>query len=212
MIKNVFPIPIWEASYTEYNKEETVEKFYNYLDLVGTNRDNIYIPDSDTTANDRSADTSLVTEMGTPLLFKWIVKQIRYYHDYCQYSKVAPVTDEMNSWKEQFGAVWATSGPKGGHLIHHNHNPALTAGVFYVDASPEQGNLHLLNPNDATIGKSMFQTWDRYPHKHHEVLAETGKLVLFPGWLYHFVPKNPTDKNRLAIGFVTRNVAISVQD
>lgn len=195
MIKDIFPTKIYEAFYPEYNKQETVVKFNNYIAQVGTNRDNKYILDSDTTGDpnitDPSQATDVIMNMGTESLFEWIHLQIQSYCEQCDYAN----TDV------KITSAWATSAPKGGYLPLHNHNPALIGGVFYIDASPEQGNLNLLNPMDMIVGRSFFKRWDNYPNKFFQVLAESGKLVLFPGYMYHEVDKNPTEKRRLAIGF-----------
>ena len=202
MIKNIFPTKIWETTYPGYNKEETVRKFDEYIERVGTNRYNWIIADSDTTAhplppsketNKYIVDyTDLKLGFGSPELFDWINTQIVEYHKHCGYSR--PETFEI-------AGAWATSTPKGGYLELHNHNPRITAGVFYVDASSEQGDLHILNPNEMVIGKNQYYDGYDFPDKWYQFPVQSGKLVLFPGYIYHYVPKNPTENARKIISF-----------
>jgi len=96
--------------------------------------------------------------------------------------------------------LWATATKRGGFHASHNHNPVPVAGVFYVEASPEEGNLFLENPLDLVLGKSAYQSSTQTPTRfNYEVEAKSGKLVLFPGWMKHFTRPNPTDNLRISV-------------
>jgi uncharacterized protein (TIGR02466 family) len=96
--------------------------------------------------------------------------------------------------------LWATATQRGGFVASHNHNPVPLSGVFYLKATPEQGNLFLENPLDLVIGKSPRQVDTLTPTRlHHELEARSGKLVLFPGWMKHFTRPNPTDDLRMSM-------------
>jgi len=93
-----------------------------------------------------------------------------------------------------------TETARGGFISSHNHNPVAIAGVFYLKAAPNLGNLFLENPLDLVLGKSPRQGQNMLPTKfNHEIKAISGKLVLFPGWMKHFTQPNPTDDVRMSM-------------
>ena len=210
MIKNAFPIKIWEIEYPNYDKDLFVSRHENYLKKVGTHQLNSIIADSDTTQvpepfYDKPIPgytystgytysitnyEKVLNDMDMPDLWLWINKQIVKYHTHCGYK----------IFNSSVLSVWTTSAPKGGHVTFHNHNPGITAGVFYIDAEPEQGNLYLLNPNDTALSQIHYNHYN-YQNKWYEFEVKSGKLILFPGHLYHMVPKNPTDRRRRIISF-----------
>lgn len=97
--------------------------------------------------------------------------------------------------------TWTSFNPRGGSWASHNHAPTTISGCFYLDASPEQGNIVFENPLELVLGYQPFtqDTGDRFFE--HEEPAETGKLLLFPGYLKHRVQPNTIDKPRMIIGF-----------
>ena len=204
MIKNIFATEIWEADCPNYNKEENVRKFDEYINRVGTNKLNYIINNSDTTQiPNPTVEQHIpgytypdynIQDMGMPELWLWINKQIVKYHTYCGYT---------NADSSQASGAWVTSGPKGGRVVSHNHNPSTTAGVFYVDAEPERGNLYLLNPNEMVIARNQRTSYN-FRNKWYEFLVQSGRLILFPGYLYHQVPENPTNDRRKIISFDAR--------
>ena len=93
-----------------------------------------------------------------------------------------------------------TETARGGFISSHNHNPIAIAGVFYLKATPNLGNLFLEIPLDLVLGKSPRQSQNMLPTKfNHEIEAISGKLVLFPGWMKHFTQPNPTDDVRMSM-------------
>jgi hypothetical protein len=96
--------------------------------------------------------------------------------------------------------LWATATGRGGFVASHNHNPVPIAGVFYLRARPELGNLFVENPLDLVIGKSPRQVDTMVPTRlNYEVESYSGKLVLFPGWMKHFTKPNPVDEIRMSM-------------
>jgi uncharacterized protein (TIGR02466 family) len=128
-----------------------------------------------------------------------IVAFIQYHiNEYCKelgyYTNSRPVIDHM----------WANLTPKGGNIIQHNHNPFEIAGSFYVNATPDMGCIALVDPLEVIRGRlpiydSPESKQGRYFFDHVEPPAP-GKLVLFPGWLYHKTQPNPSDKERIVMG------------
>ncbi len=216
MIKNIFPTYIWESTYPGYNKEETTRFFDECMQEQGSNQNNYFLINTDTTSlatqetdvmispTDYPFTSNIMENLNLPDIFKWLNTQIIQYHEYCGYT----ISQSSDSYIYN---LWLNSSSQNGQVLLHNHNPALTSGVFYVDAIPESGNLFLLNPNDLLHGRngyvqdhSAIGAHGFYPNKWYEFQAESGRLILFPGYLYHQVPKNPTEYKRRVINFDVR--------
>lgn len=97
--------------------------------------------------------------------------------------------------------AWVTSVHRGGFVASHNHSPIPLAGVFYIKADSNQGNLFVENPSDYILGRSAYKANNGYvPQRyHHEIPVTSGKLVLFPGWMKHFTKENLTDDVRISM-------------
>ena len=97
--------------------------------------------------------------------------------------------------------VWANDVPPGGFTPAHTHIPVPVGGVFYVEADPMMGNLYLEDPLETTRGQMPYDHQYRPYLPVEEIKVETGKLIIFPGWLRHHVRSNMSTSNRLIIGF-----------
>ena len=96
---------------------------------------------------------------------------------------------------------WATRSTNGASWGSHAHPPFPLAGVFYVNASPEQGNIVFESPLEILLGCQPIKDIGTCPFFEHTEDAISGKLLLFPGWLKHKVQSNPTDNPRVIFGF-----------
>jgi uncharacterized protein (TIGR02466 family) len=94
---------------------------------------------------------------------------------------------------------WANISPKGGSLSSHNHSPFPLSGAFYLNADESMGNLFFEHPLDQLIAHQPF-TKDAVKQTYKQSVS-TGTLILFPGYLNHYVEKNFTDGVRLTVGF-----------
>jgi ectoine hydroxylase-related dioxygenase (phytanoyl-CoA dioxygenase family) len=73
--------------------------------------------------------------------------------------------------------------------------------VFYLDADPNKGNLHLEDPTHFCKERMPYD-WQKKPYVFtEEITAEAGKIVMFPGYLMHHVRSNKSTSNRIAFGF-----------
>lgn len=89
---------------------------------------------------------------------------------------------------------WLTKIGPGNTSSKHCHDPSTLVGVYYCSSETNQGKLRLFN----SLPKE-FQT-----HQYVDIEIEPGKLVLFPGWLYHEVQENQSNT-------VRHSIAINIQ-
>jgi len=85
----------------------------------------------------------------------------------------------------------------------HIHPHSLFSGVFYVQCTPESGNIQFTRDdimtydwNDETIEQqNESNAWSYYQ------VPENNRLLIFPSWLNHSVKSNMSDKERISISF-----------
>lgn len=90
--------------------------------------------------------------------------------------------------------------------IHANH---WISFVFYVKASPESGKLILINPVSAmeySTPTGFIEHDTEFNSHRYMVYSTTGLLVVFPGYVMHYVEPNFSDESRISIAInVTLN-------
>lgn len=199
MLKDIFPIQIYEVDFPNYDliKDDLLSDimalFNENLELYSKHR--LFNQSYSLEGTEEGMYRDLHTRLKYPELMSWIQEQVINYWRAMQYSRF--VTPEIVH-------MWSNLTPKGGNIIQHNHSPFEIAGSFYVDASPDKGCLVLVDPNELIRGRLPY--YDSQESKQgrfffdHKVEPHPGKLVLFPGWLYHKTQKNPTDDPRVVIG------------
>ncbi len=97
---------------------------------------------------------------------------------------------------------WANVNKTNEYNMHHNHAPAHLSGVYYVRVPENSGDIRFVDdrkvrtvtePN--SINNSPISVED------HTFKPEEGMLLLFPGWLEHFVDQNKSETARVSISF-----------
>jgi uncharacterized protein (TIGR02466 family) len=122
---------------------------------------------------------------------------------------VSHLNEEVNTCAKQVGMneleianIWFNINPPNSYNHLHSHVGSILSGVYYVDASPEQGNIQF-ERNDGgeyhipeNIEKPTYYTSTRATYA-----AKTGALYIFPGWLKHSVQGNTSQSDRISISF-----------
>lgn len=199
MIKDIFPIKIYEVDYPGFEdiKEDVTAHilglFNQNLELFSKHR--LFNQSYSLEGTEEGMHRDLHKTLPYPELIGFISHHVKEYWKQLGYnSKHDPNIVHM----------WSNLTPKGGNIIQHNHSPYEIAGSFYVDASPEQGCLALVDPNEMIRGRLPYYEDEQSKQGRyffdHLVEPKPGKLVLFPGWLYHKTQKNPSDRPRIVIG------------
>jgi uncharacterized protein (TIGR02466 family) len=96
----------------------------------------------------------------------------------------------------RISACWLTKTQPGQYTRVHNHGYSDMSGVFYLKTNRKDGSLVFLSPIpclSSTIYADIIDTVSYEP--------EVGKILLFPGWLYHTVGENDTEEERLSVSF-----------
>lgn len=122
---------------------------------------------------------------------------------------VAYLNKEVNECARQVGMkdlelynIWININPPGSYNHLHNHIHSVLSGCYYVDATPEQGNIQFERNDGAEyhipvdIAQETYYTSTRATYA-----AKTGALYIFPGWLKHSVQGNYSSSDRISIAF-----------
>lgn len=199
MIRDIFPIKIYEVEFPDYAtiQESLTAEVQSFFDVNREQYSNhrLFRGALSIEGTKEFEIRDLHKRLQHQEVIEFIKKHIKNYWDELGYiSKITPEIIHM----------WANLTPKGGNIIQHNHNPFEIAGTFYVNAEPGMGSLALVNPNEMILGRLPIYGGEeskqgRY-YFDHLVEPKPGKLVLFPGWLYHKTQPNPSDKERIVIG------------
>jgi uncharacterized protein (TIGR02466 family) len=101
-------------------------------------------------------------------------------------------------------SAWATICRAGAYHAPHSHPDSAWSGVYYVDAGmraadrPFSGMLEFLDPRAGI--EAVSAPGDPYGEP-LRVVPESGLLVIFPSWLYHWVHPYAGQTPRIAVSF-----------
>ncbi len=99
---------------------------------------------------------------------------------------------------------WFNINNRGNSNAVHIHDNSFLSGCFYVKAEPTQGSITFYKNHALDYIVSSQAIIDYYtPISASAITFEpnTGKLVMFPGYLPHGVGHNPTQEDRISIAF-----------
>ena len=125
-------------------------------------------------------------------------EQIGYHIDrYTKGGTLEPIYQRegsCNQWNIYSSWITKFENRDYGHV--HNHGCSDISGVYYYKTNGKDGDLFFQNPNLA-MGTTIYQSC----MDAHRYSPETGRLLLFPGWLKHGVHTNETDNIRYSVSF-----------
>ena len=143
-------------------------------------------------------ETGWEKEWGTYLLIpelkKFIDLEVNKYFKDCGFTDVDLA--EYSVWLN-------TLESSGRHIVPHNHGIALVGWVYYIDVPENSGDIVFLNPQGNN-------SWDYFYHNEfpgsspnndllYKFKPKTGDLLMFPGWLSHYVEPNNSNQTRISM-------------
>jgi uncharacterized protein (TIGR02466 family) len=106
--------------------------------------------------------------------------------------------------------LWINSNPIAGFNRPHIHPDTLIAGVYYVSYPQQSGSIIFKHPAinfQYHVGQSILEKTNEFTSANWIVNPTPGMLLLFPGWLEHYVEPNTSTEDRISIAF---NLSVSV--
>ena len=191
MIKDLFPTKIYKVS---YDKELSIiavnlQKIINFDITIKNNQGSMrgngicsYVERRDLHTLDEFKG-----------LVNFINKHVQRYWQEINYDPCyKPYVEEM----------WYNVYKKDAFIDIHNHAPRVMTASFYVTKESGNSNIIFENPMSLLlkhqpyyINKDLYHT-----EFEQEVDAQSGDLIIFPGWLNHKSVKNNSDADRIMIG------------
>lgn len=124
------------------------------------------------------------------------------------FSTVQNVIDALSNHyqihKLQIRNAWVNVNSSKSITGAHNHSESVLSGVYYASAGAGSGNLEFISPVTAsayTFRPGSRTGMNRFNSDAWTVTPNTGKLIIFPSWLYHYVRLNTDDATRISIAF-----------
>ena len=112
--------------------------------------------------------------------------------------------DNIN--KKNIHKMWGMINNKN-HLNNaHNHPNTWLSGVYYLKVPKDSGDICFHDPVDSRSFSLDFSRLVR--SREMCIKPEEGKLLLFPGWLYHSVTPNESDEDRMCVSFNIKRESI----
>jgi uncharacterized protein (TIGR02466 family) len=103
-------------------------------------------------------------------------------------SKIKYVFDDLGLIRtgEKITCMWANISSSLNRHNMHMHPNSFFSGVLYLNAPKNAGNIGFKDPRIASeVLKFDFEEGSIFKNKTIEVEPITGRLILFPSWLYH---------------------------
>ena len=114
-------------------------------------------------------------------------------------------TRKLGLKSNRITSSWVNILHTGGAVDVHRHHGSIVSGAFYPHVHPNSAPLIFVSPLDGyrMMDSQKFATQTKYAENIHLVSSATGKLVLFPSWLQHYVPPNDSEL-RITVSFNTQ--------
>ena len=161
----------------EVNIDRILQEFhqncekYDYTHYINNRWENIYI-------NPQYIPSVL------PLLSFALSKALEIFRNILKSHQSLIIPHELLGYEKN--EFWFNSASKGESTGIHNHiDHATVSGVFYLKAPDNSANLFFKNGKNNEL----------------EIEIETGKIVLFPSELDHYVPENESSETRISLAF-----------
>ena len=97
-------------------------------------------------------------------------------------------------------SAWINLNSKGDSNLRHIHGNSILSGVFYVDVPPGSGNLMFERADSASLVWNMDNK-SPFTSESVQYVAKTGKIIIFPSWLPHYVTRTFCDDTRISLSF-----------
>ena len=115
-----------------------------------------------------------------------------------------------DSVKLTITAMWVNINKKGNFNRPHAHPDSFLSGVYYVDSDPINGGNIVFQSPILTHGYHWDKDWfeesasETISSSNCQYKPETTKVIIFPGWVWHYVEPNNSDQDRISISFNTK--------
>lgn len=124
-----------------------------------------------------------------------------------RFEKLHQVLQFSEDTYQEIDKCWVNIGPAKSIISPHIHPRRFLTAVYYVNASPASGDLFFMNPNPhhnhiipASASRNVVKSYNEFNSSQYIIKPETGKLVIFPAWIMHYVqPGDGSERISIAL-------------
>lgn len=159
------------------NKHETslnVPIFTSKLDIVDNER-KLFIEEAYKVGGKQNYKTNLKGIMSSYRVWQ----QTKLYNNLL--SKIKKICQKAANLSLNHIDAWVGIYKKGHYAISHSHYPSLVTFVYYLQVDDNNPTPLIFTDNNFTFTPS------------------TNSLIIFPGYMYHFVPEHKSNIDRIVI-------------
>ena len=100
---------------------------------------------------------------------------------------------------------WSTITKRGESHHIHDHPNTMFSLVFYVSSEGEKSGNFVFDFQPSRLREGWnfsfkVKRYNTFNSSTWEYVVNTGDLIIFPAWMYHYTRKNNTNKDRIVIG------------
>ena len=117
---------------------------------------------------------------------------------------------DLKTEKYRIKTMWCILNSQFAHNHLHRHPDSLFSGVYYLQTSPNSGNLNFHDPRaDVRMLRPRFAKDTPFSNFIVPFEPLPGRLLLFPSWLPHNVDPNLGEQKRISISFDIKGYPIT---
>lgn len=134
------------------------------------------------------------------------IPELKHLYDKFQ-ECINSFSDEIGLHRSYIYESWMNILSQNGSVGVHRHYNSIISGAYYPYVEHNSSPIVFINPLEGyrmLDAQNVIEKDDNvYGRNMYSLEAQTGKLILFPGWLQHYVPQNKSNI-RITLSFNTR--------
>lgn len=116
-------------------------------------------------------------------------------------NEISKICDDTQLPTLKLSNIWFNINYPNGFNTLHDHPGSVFSGVYYVEATEDQGNIVFERTDNAQYFLPTVRHKNSFNSTSFAYKSVTSALYIFPSWLKHRVEPNNTNFNRISISF-----------
>lgn len=119
------------------------------------------------------------------------------------YDSLRMYVNEVFGHDHQYGITqsWINKNGRGGSHTVHNHPNSVVSGVFYLQSDETTGDIVFCRPGGFNQYQVNAECTNMFVADNYTCPPKSGRLILFPSHMSHYVMPNNSDVERYSLSF-----------
>ncbi len=132
--------------------------------------------------------------------FQVILREVEKYASY--------MSIDTKLEKLYISRSWLTRLKKGESISKHNHSGSILSGIIYLKANESTSSIiRLIDSNEGNTERCTIKEKRPQNYTNADYSVKTGKLILFPSFLYHETLEQEDDEERISLAFDVSSIS-----